>query len=88
MATETVDPEREFADVYGTETIEGVVRTSYDQFTDTGRINRFPPLNTERFARQRLYALANVDGHIAGVWPSRQRLVDAQPHGLHLPVSA
>jgi protein-tyrosine-phosphatase len=52
----------EFTGVFGTETIERFLHTSYDQFATTGRIVNFLPLLAERFARQRLHALARVEG--------------------------
>jgi len=53
----------EFDGVYGTETIERFLCTSYDQFAAHSTIPRFLPLLAERFARQRLMALARVEGH-------------------------
>jgi len=53
---------REFDGVFGTETIEQFLVTSYDQFASTARIATFLPLFAERFARQRLKALAKVEG--------------------------
>ncbi len=53
----------EFTGVYGAETIERFLHTSYDQFASAGRLPQFLPLLAERFARQRLHALARVDGH-------------------------
>jgi len=52
----------EFAGLYGAETIELFLRTGYDQFATTSRVGRFLPLIAERFARQRLTALAKVEG--------------------------
>ncbi|GAA1782115.1 arsenate reductase ArsC [Luedemannella flava] len=52
----------EFADVYGPETIERFLYASYDQFADRSSIAKFLPLLAERFARQRLGALAKVEG--------------------------
>ena len=52
----------EFAGLYGAQTIELFLRTSYDQFATTSRVGRFLPLIAERFARQRLAALAKVEG--------------------------
>ena len=52
----------EFAGVFGTETIEQFLTTSYDQFADRASIVSFLPLMAERFARQRLKALAKVEG--------------------------
>jgi arsenate reductase len=63
LRTAAVNLEREFADVFGTETIERFLHSSYDQFADQGRLPRFLPLIAERFARQRLLALAKVEGH-------------------------
>jgi arsenate reductase (thioredoxin) len=53
---------REFEGTFGTETIELFLATSYDQFASTARIVTFLPLMAERFARQRLKALAKVEG--------------------------
>ena len=53
----------EFDGVFGTETIERFLHTSYDQFATHSTIARFLPLLAERFARQRLRALARVEGH-------------------------
>lgn len=51
-----------FAGVFGQETIEEFLTTSYDQFAATDTIPNFLPLLAERFARQRLDALARVEG--------------------------
>jgi arsenate reductase len=55
---------REFDGVFGTETIELFLSTSYEQFADGARVITFLPLMAERFARQRLRALAKVEGRI------------------------
>ena len=52
----------QFAGVFGTETIERFLHTSFDQFADRATIPTFLPLMAERFARQRLRALAKVEG--------------------------
>ncbi len=52
----------EFAGTFGVETIERFLASSYDQFTASARIHTFLPLMAERFARQRLSALAKVEG--------------------------
>ncbi|MBO0870082.1 MAG: arsenate reductase ArsC [Micromonosporaceae bacterium] len=52
----------EFAGEYGTETIERFLRSSYDQFASHSTVTNFLPLLAERFARQRLTALAKVEG--------------------------
>jgi arsenate reductase (thioredoxin) len=52
----------EFAGVFGGETIERFLHTSYDQFATYSTVPNFLPLLAERFARQRLTALARVEG--------------------------
>jgi len=52
----------DFAGVYGAETIERFLHSSYDQFASVSTIPHFLPLLAERFARQRLTALARVEG--------------------------
>ena len=52
----------EFAGVYGMETIERFLHSSYDQFAQNSTVPNFLPLLAERFARQRLTALARVEG--------------------------
>jgi arsenate reductase len=53
---------REFGDTFGTETMERFLHSSYDQFSEQAAIPNFLPLLAERFARQRLQALAKVEG--------------------------
>lgn len=53
----------EFDGTFGTETIERFLHSSYDQFATRASILNFLPLLAERFARQRLHALAKVEGH-------------------------
>ena len=58
----------EFASTFGVETIELFLQTSYDQFANRAKFTHFLPLMAERFARQRLKALARVEGrHEDGV---------------------
>ncbi|PFG17733.1 protein-tyrosine-phosphatase [Propionicimonas paludicola] len=52
----------EFTGLYGHETIERFLASSFDQFADRARVTKFLPLLAERFARQRLDALARVEG--------------------------
>ncbi|MGZ4649798.1 MAG: arsenate reductase ArsC [Kineosporiaceae bacterium] len=52
----------EFRDIFGIETIERFLRTSFDQFAADATVPQFLPLMAERFARQRLRALAKVEG--------------------------
>jgi protein-tyrosine-phosphatase len=53
---------KEFDGTFGAETIELFLETSYDQFADRAKFTNFLPLMAERFARQRLRALAKVEG--------------------------
>jgi hypothetical protein len=54
---------REFDGTFGQETIERFLHTSYDQFAGRSTIPNVLPLLAERLARQRLRALAKVEGH-------------------------
>lgn len=62
LRTATATLGREFDGVFGRETIELFLASSYDQFATGARITTFLPLMAERFARQRLHALARVEG--------------------------
>ena len=53
---------RDFEGIVGAETVERFLHTSYDQLAGHATIARFLPLLAERFARQRLHALAKVEG--------------------------
>jgi arsenate reductase (thioredoxin) len=53
---------RDFEGVFSTETIERFLRSSFDQFASNATVTNFLPLMAERFARQRLRALAKVEG--------------------------
>jgi arsenate reductase len=52
----------QFTGVFGAETIERFLHTSFDQFADRATIPTFLPLMAERFARQRLRAVAKIEG--------------------------
>lgn len=52
---------KEFSTSFGVETIERFLGSSYDQFASRASIPNFLPLLAERFARQRLRALAKVE---------------------------
>jgi arsenate reductase (thioredoxin) len=54
---------QEFEGTFSVETIEQFLATSYDQFAARATVINFLPLMAERFARQRLHALARVEGH-------------------------
>ncbi|MEO7556635.1 MAG: arsenate reductase ArsC, partial [Acidimicrobiales bacterium] len=53
---------KEFEGSFGPETIELFLATSYEQFAGRASVANFLPLLAERFARQRLQALARVEG--------------------------
>ncbi len=52
----------EFATTFNSETIERFLEASFDEFADRATVTNFVPLLAERFARQRLQALARVEG--------------------------
>jgi protein-tyrosine-phosphatase len=52
----------DFDGIFGTETIERFLHSSYDQFADRATVGKFLPLMAERYARQRLRALAKIEG--------------------------
>jgi arsenate reductase (thioredoxin) len=52
----------EYDGVFGAETIELFLTSSYDQFASRATATNFLPVMAERFARQRLRALARVEG--------------------------
>lgn len=51
-----------FEGIFGAETIERFLYISFDQFAERATVPTFLPLIAERFARQRLRALAKVEG--------------------------
>lgn len=52
----------DFEGIFNAETIERFLHSSYDQFAGRATVVNFLPLLAERFARQRLRALARVEG--------------------------
>lgn len=56
---------RDFDGVFGAETIERFLTSSYQQFANGATVANFLPLLAERFAKQRLTALARVEGRVA-----------------------
>ena len=52
-----------FEGTFSAETIERFLTSSYEQFADRATVPNFLPLLAERFAKQRLTALAKVEGH-------------------------
>lgn len=59
----------EFAGTFNVETIERFLTSSYDQFAGRATTLNFLPLLAERFAKQRLQAMAKVEGHGLGGTP-------------------
>nr|MBA3293248.1 arsenate reductase ArsC [Geodermatophilaceae bacterium] len=62
MKTAATRLSTQFNGVFGQETIERFLHSSFDQFAGKASVSRFLPLLAERFARQRLHALAKVEG--------------------------
>jgi arsenate reductase len=60
----------EFGEHFGVETIERFLQSSYDQFAGRATIPNHFPLLAERWARQRLTALARVEGKINDTKPT------------------
>jgi protein-tyrosine-phosphatase len=54
--------QKRYEGVFGTETIEEFLASSYEQFASTATTGAFLPIFAERFAKQRLDALARVEG--------------------------
>ena len=62
VRTAAVRLQRDFDGVFGAETIDRFLHTSYDAFAGRAAITTYLPLLAERFAKQRLKALARVEG--------------------------
>ncbi|MGZ8764201.1 MAG: arsenate reductase ArsC [Acidimicrobiia bacterium] len=62
VTTARANVAREFAGTFGPETIERFIVDSLDQLMATARVKEFLPLLTEKFTRERLRALARVEG--------------------------
>jgi protein-tyrosine-phosphatase len=54
----------EYTGVFGAPTIEAFLGASYDEFASRATVPNYLPLLAERFARQRLRALARVEGKV------------------------
>ena len=63
LRTAATNLARAFDGTFGTETIERFLHSSYDEFAGRAVVLNYLPLLAERFARQRLRALAKVEGH-------------------------
>jgi arsenate reductase len=62
LKTAAKNLQENFQGIFGVETIELFLQTSYDQFADRATVAHFLPLLAEKFANQRLKALAKVEG--------------------------
>jgi arsenate reductase (thioredoxin) len=60
----------QFRGVFGEETIESLVFSSYAELAATATVYRWLVVGAERFARQRLQALAHAESRAAGKAPS------------------
>jgi arsenate reductase (thioredoxin) len=60
----------EFTGVFAAETIERFIADSLDQLLRTAKLTTFVPIFVERFTRDRLTALAKVEGKIKTTVPS------------------
>jgi protein-tyrosine-phosphatase len=68
LTTAATNLARQFDGTFGPETIERFLISSYDEFAGRAVVLNYLPLLAERFARQRLRALAKVEGlHDDGV---------------------
>jgi len=64
------DLHAQFRGVFGEETIEALLHSSYAELAGTATITRWLSVGAERFARQRLQALAHAENHAAGRAPA------------------
>ncbi len=66
-ATETLS--QEFAGIFSPETVEATVLECYQKLAETATVPNFLPTLAERFARDRLRAIAQVEGKIVSQVP-------------------
>ncbi|MGA8543662.1 MAG: arsenate reductase ArsC [Mycobacterium sp.] len=64
------DLQRDFSEMFGVETIERFLLSCYDELAERATIANYLPLLAERFARQRLNAVARVEGKISDGKPT------------------
>jgi arsenate reductase len=62
--------QREFEGIFGAETIELFLNSSYDEFATRSTNQKYLPVFAERFARERLGALARVEGSSTDARPA------------------
>jgi arsenate reductase len=65
-----LDLHEQFRGVFGTETIENLLLGSYEELAATATVHRWLVIGAERFARQRLQALAHAESRAPGKVPS------------------
>jgi protein-tyrosine-phosphatase len=70
IRTATARLEDEFSGVFGPETIERFITDSLDQLLPRATVTHFVPIFVERFTRDRLKALAKVEGKTTTSSPS------------------
>jgi len=70
LKTAATNLQRRFDGVFGLETIERFLHSSYDEFVDRAVTVNWLPLLAERFARIRLSALAKVEGKVTDDRPT------------------
>jgi arsenate reductase len=70
IRTATARLKDEFAGIFAAETIERFITDSLDQLLSAARVVTFVPIFVERFTRERLRALAKVEGKIDVTVPS------------------
>lgn len=64
------DLHAQFRGVFGEETIENLLLASYEELAATATVHNWLCISAERYARQRLEALAHADNSAAGKVPS------------------
>jgi protein-tyrosine-phosphatase len=64
------DLHTEFRGIFGQETIESLLVDSYDQLASTAAVTRWLVVGAERFARQRLQALAHAESNAKDKHPA------------------
>ena len=70
VRTARANVEHDFAGTFGPETIERFIVDSLDQLMASAKVTAFLPLFTEKFARERLRALARLEGSTTATTPS------------------
>ncbi len=67
LSTAAATLAKEFDGTFGAPTIERFLHDSYEQLAASATVANYLPLLTEKFARQRLRALAKIEGeHVNG----------------------